>query len=128
MCGGIEVVGCPKFDESRFGSGVFLNKSSRKEPKRCIMTEIISKHIDHVKNFGDRCAPVAAYLGDEEVILVHKSIAEQRTYSSYWGFDCPIEKFRARLRKGEVQVYTPCGRLTLYAVDYPAHLALGGFK
>ncbi len=118
---GIQVIGCPKIAE---GVRWLLTKSEWKPEPRCIMSEINNRHMDHVKNFGDRRNPIAAYLGKAEVALVHEETQTSRCF----GAGSTIQEFCEAMSKGSVVVYTPYGRLSLYAVDAPSHLAIGGAK
>ncbi len=116
--GDVELIGCPKIRE---GARFFLSKSSWKDELRCIGSELNKLHLDHEKNFGTRKSPTTAYLGKEEVALLH---AETNT-SRYFGIGSTIEEFTRAMSRGEAGYYTPCGCLTLHAVDAPKHLALG---
>ncbi len=118
---GIQIVGCPEIPE---GTRYMLAKSTWKPKPREIIDEINALHLDHVKNFGDRRNPVVAYVGDEEVALLDKEASASR-YLGNWSTP---EGLRAALRSGEVTLYSPCGRLTLYRVDVAQHLALGWVK
>ena len=121
LVGGFEVVGCPMIAE---GARYLLAKSKWKPEPRCIMSEITDRHMDHVKHFGDRRNPVAVYLGKEEAKLLHADAQSSR----YFGTGSSIEEFLKAMSIGEAVIYTQCGKLTLYAVDAPRHLAIGGAK
>ncbi len=90
--------------------------------KRCIGSEIGVKHAAFSRDHGGR--DMNAYLGKEEIQLLFDEMSQRRRYDSE--MVSTIEGYLLRVSRGEAAFLTQFGKLTIYAVDAPSHLELGG--
>ena len=95
----------------------------QEKPPRCIVSEINKMHCAYVREHGDKNLPKFVMLGKWEAAMVHRDMTENRLRGA--NDVGTIETFLHEMKKGQIQIYTPCGPLSLHAVDVDLHLSLG---